>query len=296
MAETSAISWTRSTFNPWIGCTKVGPGCDSCYADALDVKRFSKTLGGATSEIPIRHWGAGAPRHRTSIHNWNEPLRWNRKAEEEQRTGILTPKATWPGRIGHWPVFCASLADVFDNEVDQAWRADLWHLILATPALSWLLVTKRIGNVPAMVPGIWITHGFLPNVRLLITAVNQEEVDRDVRKLLALRCKNGVSYEPALGGVDWLPWMSLPPGKWPGLQWIIVGGESGQGGVRARPFVIGWARNTVQQCQAARVPVFVKQLGSNPVNREGEPHRIKDSSGSDLAEWPEDLRVQEIPA
>jgi len=301
MAETSAISWTRSTFNPWVGCTKVGPGCDSCYADALDVKRFSKTLGGATSEIPIRHWGTGAPRHRTSAHNWNEPLRWNRKAEEEQRTGVLTPQSTWTGRIGHWPVFCASLADVFDNEVDPAWRTDLWALIRATPALSWLLVTKRIGNVRDMVPGIWLTYRFEDNVRLLITVVNQAEADRDVPKLLALPCWNGISYEPALGGVDWMPWMSLPPGKRPGLQWIIVGGESKQGGDFARAFNGYWALDAIDQCRAANVPVFMKQMGSRPMWQRGtaepswdEPR--KDRAGADPAEWPPALRVQEMPS
>ena len=313
MAEESAIGWTRSTFNPWIGCSKVSDGCTNCYADALDERRFSKTLGGGTPAVPIRHWGAGAPRHRTAASNWNWVRRWNRLALEEQRTGVLTPKATWTGRVGHWPVFCASLADVFDNEVDPAWRADLWKLILDTPALSWLLVTKRIGNVPSMVPGIWLTNGFEPNVRLLITVVNQEEADRDVPKLLRLGCKNGISYEPALGPVDWskyLPALGLnallatfPKGAFPlpahltpkaALEWIIVGGESAQGKAMARPFDLGWATSTVLQAQGAGVPVFVKQLGSRPLIG-GEWLRYTDKAGADPAEWPPRLRVQQFP-
>lgn len=293
MAESSAISWTRSTFNPWIGCTKIGPGCDACYAEALDEKRMSKTLGGGTSLAPIRHWGAGAPRYRTSVYNWNEPLRWQRKAALEQATGVLTPKSTWKGAVGSWPVFCSSLADVFDNEVDEGWRRDLWSVVRDTPALSWLLVTKRIGNVRGMVPEDWLDRGFPKNVRLLITVVNQEEADRDVPKLLKLSVANGISYEPALGPVDW-HWVH-PDVSYRPLQWIIVGGESGQGGVRARPFVIGWARDTVRQCRAAGVAVFMKQLGSNPTNREGDTHHLKDPAGGDPAEWPEDLRVQEFP-
>ncbi len=315
MAEESAIGWTRSTFNPWVGCTKIGPGCDACYADVLDERRLSKTLGGGTPAVPIRHWGAGAPRYRTSQSNWNQVLRWNRQAAEEQRTGVLTPKSTWTGRVGHWPVFCASLADVFDNEVDPAWRQDLWALIRATPALSWLLVTKRIGNVPGMVPGIWLTYRFEDNVRLLITVVNQEEADRDVPKLLRLKCKNGVSYEPALGPVDWSRFLPgfvasgieyghgmsrTDVGRMArGVDWVIVGGESSQGDAVARPFKTSWAHQTIAQCGAAGVPVFVKQMGSRVYIDLRDGMQVgclfRDSAGANPAEWPQDLRVQEFP-
>lgn len=290
MAETSAISWTRSTFNPWIGCTKVGPGCDHCYAEAQDAR---KRWGGAA------HWGAGVPRYRTSASNWNGPLKWNRLAAEEQRTGLLTPKSEWTGRVGFWPVFCASLADVFDNEVPQVWRHDLFKLIVDTPHLSWLLVTKRIGNVAKMWPVMMESPP--PNVRLLITVVNQEEANRDIPKLLALPCKNGISYEPALGPVDWKPFVKL--GFTRRLQWIIVGGESAQGGAKARPFAIEWARLTIRQCKAAGVPVFMKQVGSDfghcgPDGYEPSIIRypMKDRAGADPSEWPEDLRVQEFQA
>ena len=117
MAEISNIAWTKSTFNPWIGCTKVGPGCDGCYAEALDA-RFK--YGGAA------HWGAGVPRFRTKPGNWNKPLAWNKQA----------PTFEFAGRKGFWPVFCASLADVFDNEVPERWRRDLFELIRKTPNLS----------------------------------------------------------------------------------------------------------------------------------------------------------------
>src|SRR5881394_1441244 len=120
MAEITGISWADSTFNPWIGCTKVGPGCDHCYAQVLD-SRYR--WGGAT------HWGVGKPRMRTSVSNWKKPLAWNAKAAKSGKP---------------WRVFCASLTDVFDNEVPEEWRADLWRLIGATPALTWLLLTKRI--------------------------------------------------------------------------------------------------------------------------------------------------------
>lgn len=308
MAETSGIAWTRSTFNPWIGCTKVGPGCDGCYAEALDARM---KFGGA------QHWGPGMPRYRTSASNWAKPLQWNRQAAKEREAGTR-----WEGAPdmppGFWPVFCASLADVFDNEVPQEWRWDLWRLIDWTPNLSWLLVTKRIGNVPAMAKE-WTEHGFPPNVRILITVCNQDEADRDIPKLLALPCKNGISYEPALGLVDWSRWLGKQcdggsvPGPYgmggvtcprcmgntgrhdcPGLEWIIVGGESSQPGHPARPFNIEWARSTVQQCKSAGVACFVKQAGSNPI-LDGQPLKLRDRAGGDLSEIPEDIRVREFP-
>lgn len=278
MAETTNIAWCRSTFNCWVGCSKVGPGCDSCYAEALD-KRHK--WGGAT------HWGAGVPRHRTSASYWKQPLKWNAEA----------PNSKFAGRKGFWPVFCASLADVFDNEVPDEWRTDLWDLIEKTPNLSWLLVTKRIGNVRGMVDYHWNTGGFPPNVRIMTTVVNQEEADRDIPKLLALPCKNGVSYEPALGPIDWS--ITCAEANYHvkaiyRLDWIIVGGESSQGKHRARPFNIEWARSTVRQCKAAGVSCFFKQAGSNPI-ADGVTLKFKDRSGSDLTELPVDLQIQEFP-
>lgn len=251
MAETSGIAWTDSTFNPWIGCTKVGPGCDHCYAEALDKRHRWK---GAT------HWGPGVERMRTAPSNWQKPLAWARKAAASGKP---------------WRVFCASLADVFDNEVPQEWRDDLFNLIEATPALTWLLLTKRIGNVAKMMEGHWYT----PNVWLGATIVNQEEADRDLPKLLAApACTRFVSYEPALGPVEWT--------KFPGLDWIIIGGESTQGG-QARDFDLEWAYSAITQAVDIGAAPFVKQLGS----RQG----LKDRAGAEPAEWPVDLRIREFP-
>ncbi|MBR1232054.1 DUF5131 family protein [Bradyrhizobium sp. AUGA SZCCT0182] len=95
MAENSKIEWTDHTFNPWIGCTKVSPACDNCYAEAMMYLRYGRAT-----------WGPGEDRQRTSAANWQLPRRWNRQAEA----------------LGSRPfVFCvASLADVFDNEVGAA--------------------------------------------------------------------------------------------------------------------------------------------------------------------------------
>ncbi len=121
MAENSAISWTRHTWNPWIGCSKVSPACDGCYAEAMMDKRYGRVEWGGPGQ------GAGT-RSRTSALTWNDPFRWQRQAEKD----------------GDRPfVFCASLADIFDNQVDPQWRADAFEVMRKTPRLVYLLLTKR---------------------------------------------------------------------------------------------------------------------------------------------------------
>ncbi|MDP4022956.1 DUF5131 family protein [Methylobacterium sp. NEAU 140] len=153
MAEFSAIEWTTHTFNPWWGCTKVGPGCDHCYAETFD-----RRVGGS-------HWGAGSPRR--LVKDWSGPRKWNAAAEH-------TGERPW--------VFCASMADVFDNEAPPEWRNRLWSLVRECRNLRWQFVTKRIGNAPKMLPDDWAEN--FGHCGLLATIVNQEEADRDIPKLL----------------------------------------------------------------------------------------------------------------
>ncbi|WP_432263097.1 DUF5131 family protein [Cupriavidus sp. TMH.W2] len=217
MARVTGVSWTRSTFNPWIGCTKAGPGCDRCYAEAQDARFYH----GA-------HWGPGAPRMLTSDRYWMHPLRWNREALKSDE---------------FWPVFCASQADVFDNEVPEEWRNRLWELIKATPALTWQLVTKRIGNVPTMLPADW-GRGY-GNVWLIATVVNQKEALRDIPKLKSLSAVvRGLSVEPMLDRMDLLvPDLRHENRLIDGIDWVIVGGESRQGAASARSFELSWGQS-----------------------------------------------------
>lgn len=218
------IEWTDHTFNPWAGCTKVSPACDHCYAEVQQDQRFGRVK-----------WGAGNPRVRTSAANWRKPLAWNREA---------VAAGTRPF------VFCASLADVFDNEVAAEWRTDLLDLIEATPQLVWLLLTKRIGNVAKMVSS-------LPqNVAIGATMANQAEYDRDARKLVAV--KNDLrplftfgSFEPLLGRIS-IDRRTAP-------DWIIVGGESGRG---ARPMNLDWARYLRDRCMSCDRIFNFKQTGA----------------------------------
>ncbi|MCW2242236.1 phage Gp37/Gp68 family protein [Azospirillum canadense] len=269
MAENSAIEWTDHTFNPWIGCTKVSLACDNCYAET----ERAVTCLGVT-------WGVGQPRHRTSASTWKQPLAWNRKAA---KLGI------------RYRVFCASLADVFDAEVPDEWRLDLFRMIVQTPHLDWLLLTKRPKVAQnflssfAMAPGKsgflthngdkpkgWggtgeIIHGVgqeqiwpLPNVWLGATVESQAMAETRIPHLLATPAAvRFVSMEPLLGPVAMRPWLQGIPAdaalsSYRRVDWVIAGGESG---VHARPSHPDWFRSLRDECIATGVPFLMKQWG-----------------------------------
>lgn len=225
MAENSKIEWTTHTFNPWIGCTKVAPPCDNCYAEAL-----------ATRYGWVK-WGG--PRKRTSEANWRKPLQW--------------AKAAKAAGVRH-RVFCASLADWLDNQVDQQWRTDLGELIAATPDLDWLLLTKRIGNFGKLAP--WPAAP--GNVWLGITCGSQDEYERDWPKLSEIEAGvRFISYEPALGPL--VPYALNH--RFP--NWIICGGESGP---RRRMMKPEWARDLRDHCRRDGIKFFMKQMtGKEPI-------------------------------
>ncbi len=226
MAIESGISWTDATYNPWIGCTKVSPACDHCYAERDNAHR--KWVEG---------WGLGVPRRRTKT--FRDPIKWNKEAE---RTGIRTR------------VFCASLADVFDNEVPPEWRDELWVLIRQTPHLRWMLVTKRIGNAAKMLP-IDFSAKTYPHVGLMSTLENQEVWNRDYRKLKAIDAAwHGVSAEPLLGPIDMGP-MVYHHGP---IDWMITGGESGK---EFRALDMDWVRSIRDQCATHGITFHHKQNG-----------------------------------
>jgi protein gp37 len=231
MGETTRIEWADHTFNPWIGCTKVSPACDHCYAAELMDTRYGRAK-----------WGAGEARVRTAASNWAQPRKWNRVAESD---------GTRPF------VFCASLADVFDNEVDPQWRADLFALINDTPNLVWLLLTKRIGNAISMVR----TH-LPPNTAIGATMSSDLEYTRDAVKLTAARrllrpLFTFGSFEPLLGPV--VLDQNAP-------DWIIVGGESGK---LARPMQLEWARSLREQSDALGRVFNFKQVGGRGSDKGG---------------------------
>ena len=231
MAQNSKIEWTDHTFNPWIGCTKVSPACDNCYAENLMDTRYGRAK-----------WGPGETRVRTVANNWRTPRKWNKQAAAS----------------GERPfVFCASLADVFDNEVEPQWRADLFALIRDTPNLIWLLLTKRVGNVIKMCP-----DDLPANVAIGATLPNQFEYDRDRMKLWQVKQElrplfTFGSFEPMLGPV--ILDKHAP-------DWIIVGGESG---TNARPMNLDWARNLKRQSEDFGRVFNFKQVGGRGSDKGG---------------------------
>lgn len=223
----SKIEWTTHTFNPWIGCTKVSPGCAHCYAETLMDTRYGRAK-----------WGKGNPRSRTSAGNWQQPKRWDKEA----------------AKLGErHRVFCASLADVFDGEVANEWRDDLWKLIEATPNLDWLLLTKR--------PEVMLTEtrrlGVPENVWLGVSVEDQIRAEERIPTLIETDAAvKFLSVEPLLGALDLSYW--LTESIVPQLQWVIVGGESGPG---ARTMKEEWVTQILAECEAAGVAFLFKQWG-----------------------------------
>jgi protein gp37 len=227
MAENSGISWTTHTWNPWMGCTKVSPACDGCYAEAMMDKRYGKV-----------QWGG--ERVRTGVHTWNDPLRWNRQAE---KSGVRPF------------VFCASLADIFDNQVDPQWRADAFEVMRKTPRLVYLLLTKR----PQMIVKLSDAAGGLPaNAALGTTVEDQKRADMNLAALQVAKIDTSPlftfgSFEPLLGPVT-IPTALMP-------DWVITGGETDQGGHTSRPTHPKWFRSLRDQARAAGAAFHHKQNG-----------------------------------
>lgn len=293
--KNSRIEWCDHTFNPWIGCTKVSPGCANCYAASLDHRWGHDS------------WGPGKPRRRTSAAYWKQPVKWN--LEAAQRDYECERFQTEEGRRPR--VFCASLADWLDDEVPVEWLSDLLGLIRRTPNLDWQLLTKRPQNWQPRMRAVvasrgdatwlmtrdWLDGTAPANVWIGTTVEDQARADERIPHLLRIPARvRFLSCEPLLGPVvlrrkagsageiihatlnGLLDEYSRPVER--GIHWVICGGESGP---KARPMHPGWARSLRDQCAAAGVPFFMKQLGG-----------VRDKRHN-LADFPEDLRIREFP-
>lgn len=227
MAENTKIEWADHTFNPWIGCQKVSPACDNCYAEAFMDKRLGQV-----------QWGPHGERKRTVESNWRKPRSWNRKAAAAGRKDR---------------VFCASLADVFDNAVPDTWRDDLWDLIRETPHLIWMILTKRPQNIHKMLPPATEDFDIRDILWLGTTTENQEAADKNIPALLSNPAAvHFISAEPLLGNIHLRRYL-------PGLDWVIVGGESGD---NARPMHPEWARRIRDDCLSTDTAFHFKQWGA----------------------------------
>lgn len=270
--QNSKIEWTDHTFNPWIGCTKVSPGCLHCYAESLNL-RWRKGV----------NWGKGAPRQRTTAQYWREAVKWNDEAR----------------RLGTRPrVFCASLADWLDPEVPAQWLSDLLELIEKCSQLDWLLLTKRpemwrdrmeaVAELPtagSIFALSWARGKQPENVWLGTSVEDQTRANLRVPALMNLPAKvRFLSCEPLLGPVDLLKATEGMGSDWfwdDYIDWVICGGESGP---MHRPMAIEWASSLSVQCKQFDVPFLMKQMGGHPDKRHN------------LAEFPSDLQVREFPS
>lgn len=313
MGENTKIEWADHSWSPWRGCTKVSPGCANCYAEEL-ANRFGPTWGG---------WGKGA--ERIVAKNWSEPVKWDKASlaawDAERGKGL---PGTYPPR----PTVFPSLCDWLDPEVPVETLARFLRLTYDTPNLTWLRLTKRPGlwemRMAAALRILTFDHLSLfswiedcingkppANVWDGTSVEDQIRADERIPALLRIPAVGRfLSVEPLLGPVEVFSEQTgellhvsgdeYNPGR---IDWVIIGGESGPG---ARPCNVEWIRSLVRQCAAAGVPAFVKQVGSRARGRwadgalEIPPDnlwrlRIRHPKGGDPLEWPEDLRVREMP-
>lgn len=285
MADNTKIAWTDRTFNPWLGCTRVSPGCVHCYAESL-TKRFGNA-----------EWGPQAARVKTSDSYWKKPLKWNKESWIEclscnwrgaMKGTIIAPYSPACPTCGSvmtvrtkQRVFCASLADVFEDNPQVAnWRGELFQLIEQTPNLDWLLLTKRPERMFSLgtdavgeIFDLWLDRN--PNVWLGATVESPEYFEKRVTDLLS--CGSAVhfiSVEPMIGPVR------LKQIKMKNVDWVICGGESGPG---CRPMQADWVHDLKRDCQMGRVKFFMKQLGGYPNKRD------------QMEDFPEEWQVREFP-
>lgn len=313
MGDTS-IQWTDKTWNPVRGCSRVSQGCVNCYAER-QAARFA--TGDTRQQVPSGEYTGSAP---GPFHGFvakvNGHPSWTGKVELVE--SHLEDPLHWrkPKRV-----FVNSMSDLFHEALSDSDRDLIFAVMNNCPQHQFQILTKRQANMQRYITELYGRYAAhwnswpLPNVWLGVSVEDQATADERIPLLLSTpAAKRFVSYEPALGPVDFLqierPDLieQLPSSRYrgsvldgrPRLDWVIVGGESGPG---ARPFYVDWARNTVAQCRDGGVACFVKQLGAAPyLTREADgafcpnyEYRFKDRKGGDMAEWPEDLQVREFP-
>lgn len=318
MSKHTKIEWCDHTWNPWRGCTKVSPGCANCYAETLS-KRNPSVLG---------QWGKGKPR--VLAKNWNAPVKWN-QTKVCTNCGTSNPLSAMVCEskgCAHFefrrPRVFPSLCDWLDDEVPIEWLARFLILIRHTPNLEWLLLTKRPELWGRLVTAAiqyneecrmggrneWLSQwlsGTPPpnNVWIGASVEDQTRADERIPELLKIPAKlRLLSVEPMLGPIEFsnvtrrsdaARQLGKPALK--GIDWVKFGGESGPS---ARPCDIDWIRSGVRQCAAASVPCFVERLGAKPEVEAPsggwmQPVPVRHPKGGDPSEWPEDLRVRQMP-
>lgn len=305
---TTSIEWTDVTWNPVTGCTKVSAGCKNCYAEGVAKRFWAKQCP------PVE----GRPRSFTDVQchadRLDAPMRWRK-----------------PRRV-----FVNSMSDLFHERVPDRFIDQVFATMALCPQHTFQVLTKRpermrrllsdpgrlscIAQEAAYLDGDGSMRVSMPLPNVWLGVSVEDDLAADERIPLLFRTPAALRFlscEPLLGPIG-LGYTFAPAyvgvGGSPVVGWVIVGGESGP---RARACDVAWIRSIAEQCKAAGVPCFVKQLGSRPLARasdvagltmgqldptdrgHGDDHvsiRLRSRKGGDPSEWPEDLRVREWPA
>ena len=227
MPDRSRIEWTDATWNPVTGCSPVSAGCDNCYAEKMH-RRFYRGWN------PRAHFDV-----RFHPDRLDQPLRWKK-----------------PRRI-----FVCSMGDLFHDGVREEWILSVLIRIIKAPQHTFMVLTKRPSRMNQFFAhAAEMTGGNPPNLWLGVTAENQEMFDlrwpylRDTPAALRF-----ISFEPGIGPL-WIPPNGILHADYPWPDWVIAGCESGP---RRRPAKIEWFRSLRDQCVAAGVPFFLKQMEVN---------------------------------
>lgn len=230
MGERSSIEWTDATWNPVTGCTKVSAGCDNCYAHTLAHGRLREVY---TRNLPVID---------TQV-NRDDPFSIR----------------IWPERLGQpakWAaprmIFVNSMSDLFHVDIPRDYVRRVFEVMLEVDRHIYQVLTKRPARALRFVrenadlfPG-----GIVPAHIWMGTSVEDQRVDHRVRQLVQVPAEiRFLSCEPLIGPLE----LELE-----GIHWVIVGGESGIG---YRKLDLDWARSIRDQCVAAGVPFFFKQVG-----------------------------------
>ncbi len=222
MAQNTSIEWTRSTWNPVTGCTKISPGCKHCYAERM----------------AIRLAGMNQPRYRNGFEVTLQPdlvrlpLRWR-----QPRT-----------------IFVNSMSDLFHEEIPESFIADVFQTMVGAYWHTFQILTKRAKRLSELSPRLpWPV-----NVWMGVSVESPRYVARIDHLRMVPAAVRFLSVEPLLAPIPDLPIS--------GIDWVIVGGESGPG---CRPMGADWVREIRNQCVAQGVPFFFKQWGGTWKNKHG---------------------------
>ena len=257
----SKIEWTQETWNPVRGCSRISEGCRNCYAE----RQAARNLPGMKSPTTGEPFAVMTP----------SGPRWTGKVELIPHMLDVPLKRKKPTTY-----FVNSMSDLFHESLPDEEIAGVFRALHRAPQHTYQILTKRAERMAAIMPRIVATFGVMPNVWLGVSVEDQAAADLRIPHLLKTPAAvRFLSVEPLLGSVDLRKWLR---GQCPqchgfddycadvaicetcrglnpiGIDWVIVGGESGPG---ARPMHPDWARSIRDQCVAAGVPFFFKQWG-----------------------------------